>query len=134
MQIDEIYIKQCDCPEIQGRWVPKVGARIATRSNRVDTSFILLPSHMRSIGMTLAEEYIWLPRQEDWQNILFSQHYAPALPIESKQIRWAMINMHREFVDYMEAWKIEQPCEAWVRLYMNRAHNKTWTGEGWIDG
>lgn len=132
--MDEIYIKQCDCPEIQGQWEPKEGDRYFSSIECGCEVVGLIP---RDLSLYMKEKakngvVTWLPRQEDWQNILFSQHYAPAIPSTAEKVRGAMIIMHREFVDYMEAWKIDQPCEAWARLYMNRAHNKTWTEEGWV--
>ena len=73
----------------------------------------------------------WLPRQEDWQNILFLEHYGPAVTTK-KKFQVALIHMHREFVDYMETWKIDQPREAWARLYMLLVRNKQWTEKGWV--
>lgn len=129
--MDETYIRMCDCSNIQGLWEPKKGDRyISMRAPEGD----VLDFPTLFLGDTLGRikhDMTWLPRQEDWQNILFSKHYAPAIPNTVRKIQAAMIIMHREFVDYMEAWKIDQPCEAWARLYMNRAHNKTWTEKGW---
>ncbi|KKK50453.1 hypothetical protein LCGC14_3124880 [marine sediment metagenome] len=134
----DTYTKQVDCPEIQGLWEPKIWDRYYIAESE------LLDTHKHLTGKYLYDEAAkkkyrgvhstyeigwWLPRQEDWQNILF-KHYAPAVPTPAK-IRAATIIMHREFVDFMEAWKIDQPCEAWARLFMN-FHNKRWTNEGWV--
>jgi len=126
--MNETYIKQCDCKEIQGQWEQKKGDRALCVMQKDNTYIVTLDG---PLWKWEKKDYVWLPRQEDWQNILFSQHYAPALLKSKKHIRAAMIIMHREMVDYMEAWKIDQPCEAWCRLFMNRAHNKQWAKEGW---
>jgi len=120
------YARMVNCPEIQGQWKEKhVGDRVTRRGS--GSSFILLPHHMQELEFY--KNHLWLPRQEDWQNILFTEHYAPAIPT-AKTIHAAIMIMHREHVDYMEAWKIDQPCEAWARLYMH-FHNKTWEKGEW---
>lgn len=125
----EQYVAMCDCPEIQELWEPKEGDRILHNSGPEGRTEQYLTKELaaRIDGF----HGLWLPRQEDWENILFTKHYAPAFPIVEHVVRAAIIQMYREFVDYMEAWEIEQPCEAWARLFMNIAHKKQWAGEKW---
>ena len=83
----DTYTRMVDCPEIQ-KFAPE------------QTSLA-----------------VWIPRQEDWQNILFREHYAPAIPT-IKKTNAATIVMFQEHVDYMRGWSVYQPCEAWARLFM----------------
>ena len=122
----DTYTKQCDCPEIQGLWEPNYGDRVWV----VDDGKVGMVHDPEDCPADTRGYYVWLPRQKDWQNILLREHYAPATPTAIK-IHIATIIMHREVIDYMEGWGINQPCEAWARLFMN-FHDKRWTDEGWV--
>ena len=64
----ETYIKMCDCPEIQSKWVLASGydriiGRTTSKIEGVDgrASHLLLEIKSHST-VPLTEEYIWLPR------------------------------------------------------------------------
>lgn len=134
----DTYTKQCDCPEIQGLWEPKVGDCITVKSNRPGISFIMLPTHMRPIGMTLKEEYLWLPRQEDIQEML-----QPAMI--SQYWPYTTMGTHPDWNKMKALWlwfEKQSPkdqemlmslnvTEFWLAFYMS-FHNKRWTKEGWV--
>ena len=139
----------CDTPEIQDQWKPKVGDKCCAterkHNNDIDEACIVQEvstyNSLSLLGLNnklhaawfYPKKNIWLPRQEDWQNLLFTSHYAPALPIKKKVVDFAVLNMHKEFIDFWESrlGLFEQPVEYWCALYMWIAHKKTWTEEGW---
>ena len=62
--MDKQYIKMCDALEIQGQWLEKYGDKLFSKSD--GHSFIIsgrLTSGLRR------EDFIWLPRQEDIQEM-----------------------------------------------------------------
>ena len=134
----DTYIKQCDCEEIQDVAPFEPGTRIWRWYHQgggpagIDIVEDIGEGgpYGRNKAELKEEGSVILPRQKDWQNILFREHYAPAVPTAIK-IHIATIIMHREVIDYMEGWGINQPCEAWARLFMN-FHDKRWTDEGWV--
>lgn len=123
----EDYLRMCDCPEIQGQWIPKVGNRITTGSNRTGSSFVLLPIHMRPTGIPLVEEYVWLPRQEDIQE-MFVERGRNCMPrlIESL---CALTNYGK--LDYGKPTNSTDMDKYWLKSYMREIHHKTWTEKGW---
>ena len=140
--MDKQYIAMCDTLEIQGQWEPKIGDRFYIDESEV------ADTHRDMIGLHIYDDEAeifykgyhstyeigwWLPRQEDWQNLLFASHYAPALPVKKKAMDFMVLNMHKEFIDFWESriGMFEQPVEYWCALYMWIAHKKTWTEEGW---
>jgi len=83
--MDETYIRMCDCPEIQERWEPKLGDKVFYRSE-FNCDVISFVVEVRSLWITpfdggyhnwaddmpgySKEDVIWLPRQEDIQEML----------------------------------------------------------------
>lgn len=136
-----------DCPEIQEKWEPKEGDRFLIKSgyftNRaepgngeswydkgeiVTAGDGVVPYNDYPHGQTRADgskysfdngEYIWLPRQEDIQEMLKVEYFAlPSIAITMN-----------ENADYW--YRFDKWDEFWIAYYMNCVHNKTWDGENW---
>lgn len=74
--MDETYIKQCDCPEIQGQWEPKEGDKYIKKWTVVpeipdQPDYVCVPYFLRDNAQTIHKpSFVWLPRQEDIINML----------------------------------------------------------------
>lgn len=128
MDIDETYIRQCDCPEIQGRWKPKEGDRLS----RGASVWCINDIAARCFGAddTLGwgkKSVLWLPRQEDIQEML-PKEYITVAAMLSHFYRWTM---DEDF--YLEdAFAGNETMEMlWLAFYMHEVHNKAWTEKGW---
>ncbi len=144
--MDKQYIRMCDTPEIQGQWKPKVGdyccATERTHNNDtnevcavntisrtqgiVSLSLLGLKNKMQAAWF-YPEENIWLPRQEDIQEML------------PKQTTW-FDNLFRlyDWITRERKNPFDGPIQQassitalWLAFYMHEAHSKTWTEEGW---
>jgi hypothetical protein len=122
--LDKELIAMCDTPEIQDRWEPKVGDRVAsfTRINEeidkdtykrgrkyLDTVIISSPSQIEYRDLC-----VYIPRIEDvleWIQNLSEEKF----------------NRSRNNID----WRWLNVKEA-LKAYMHLEHNKTWNGEAWV--
>ena len=150
MDTSEIYIKMCDCEEIQGQWKLDQGdyyfssgdtadsgqkanreVRILTISKHVDYQNNALQGGFPCTehGTGHKEEYIWLPRQDQIQEMIGKSKWFSSV----LDIFYIYITDNNQ--DYMNIYdvgynkySIEQ---VWLMLYMDEKHNKKWDGEEW---
>lgn len=131
------YIKMVNCPEIQGQWKTlKIGDRIlwgGVNEDAIRDADIPIPDRPpgESNGWIIEElkekGVVWLPRQEDIQEML------------PKQTTW-FENLFR-FYDWMTRKHenpFDSPCqkytsttELWLAFYMQVCHKTVWDGEQW---
>jgi len=137
MDVSEIYIKMCDCPEIQGQWKPNRnklnvflvkkgyysnGAEPGNGEYWVDQGDIAYCGE-NDRSWRLEEElknYTWLPSQDQIQEML-----------DCKDIQ---IALHRLY-QITEFWWIDKDLKSleqlWLAFYMMEKHQKIWTGQKW---
>jgi hypothetical protein len=133
--IDTELIKMCDCPEIQDRWEPKVGDRVADRTehmwiiirvlnvacmNRQRIEVLSIPN-----GRTdtiYAETAIYIPRIEDvleWCDNAVPEH-------------WGLKVQELISLIYRQRWYEDDTfLHGLLKAYMHLEHSKTWDGEVW---
>ena len=122
MDTTEQYIKMADCPEIQGRWEPRVGdwTNKGMVSNVIGPLVCLLRIHTRRF---YKHELIWYPRQDQLQEM--------AHVCECSDPVCLLIDFHK-FVDRESNPDIEHSWEQlWLAFTMHELHGKKWAGEKW---
>ncbi len=122
--MDEIYVKMCDCPEIQGQWEPKKWDRTLHYRGR---------THVLRSSFIDKHNYLWLPRQEDIQEM-----WKGTCPdhIDGIPSNWMTM-----FISCFYDWVMEASYDKsllfapivnlQLAFYMWDVHNKSWTEKGW---
>jgi len=134
---DPEYIKMCDCKEIQSQWDPKEGDCCVERGY-IDLPLFLLED-VRGYGFITArcfveddffvkEDSIWLPRQEDLQEMCNPREYSVWLSTD-----------FQEWVE-SEAFKVGDTRnpnsmeQLWLAFVLAEKFNKYWDGSEWANG
>jgi hypothetical protein len=141
--MDRKLILMCDVPEIQNRWEPKVGDRVAHMPEpeqhigiitEITTQFPMLTVAIEGLkspfemyrGFT--ENYRYIPRIED---VL---EWLAQYDLEMKTERWDWSCLF-QVEDGEKVHDIRETDKSLIRTllkaYMHLEHNKTWNGEGW---
>ena len=144
---DPVYIKMCDCEEIQGAWEPKIcdylgGDWFIDKDYNIGKTFLGIIRRLNpedkndcvdcggSIFWAI-ESNIWLPRQGQLQEMIRDNH-----------TDWHLLVAFQDWVrhtagglpiipgDKFLLWSIEQ---LWLAFVMKEKHNKVWDGEKWDD-
>ena len=131
----DIYIKMCECSEIQKQWKPKDGDFYFNKN--------LLKVLIYPYGNPVKFVDIWLPRQDDYQGMLeidgeldysleklikeFYEFYIISEgvmphPIQKEENEWWQ-NYINQFMSMQQLW---------CAFYMKEKHNKIWDGEKWM--
>ena len=110
MDTSELYIKMCDCPEIQEQW------RAFSMKSPYDLMWRDSPSN----------EYdnIWLPMQDQIQEML----------PECKCPCCLIVHLNKfveENIDGFADRGIDSMEQYWLAFYMSEKHSKIWGKEGW---
>ncbi len=132
---DPIYIKMCDCPEIQKghKWelgsyyyMPKDGeCAIYSSECREFSRFTTLSDGKE---FALDDPFIWLPLQHQLQEVVigdltYSNSYS------------TLYNLMKPIYDYWLNWKDRHNFtsmeQLWLAFVMKEKFNKTWDGEQW---
>lgn len=127
MDTSKIYIKMCDCPEIQRE---KDDFRDANG---------LLNDTAYNKPLNKGGKLIWLPSQDEIQEMLFEEDFTPLRVLHayghSKYFQYmgsriaSFRNESREIWNYfIEFTSMEQ---LWLAFYMRETHKKTWDGNKW---
>ena len=137
--MDKQYIAMCDTPEIQGQWEPKVGDRIYSNILQgikfVETNIFNSP--LKSV---MIKNSIWLPRQEDIQEMLTSLYTVDGMLADFDELwndeRWAdKDSLAKPYPGVQKGqgiWGIFHTIEQiWLALYIREVHKKTWSGKEW---
>jgi len=127
MDTTEEYCKMCDCPEIQGLWIPEEGDYHIINGHDV---IEILPSmlfHDRSISQT-QESSIWLPRQDQLQDMVKNIFEAN---VDGKYY-WhkLLITMFKDLHEIKIDWSMSME-QLWLAFVMFKLHKKKWNGEAW---
>ena len=127
--MNDVYIKQVDCPEVQG---------LREKIERLDRFVVKGTEKILIAGPAYPENrdnYLWLPRQEDIQEMLFK---APEYFTDPMYARINFYPMVSDLVDYLRETlsgilaEEPTPDDCWLMFYMKMVHNKRWTEEGWV--
>jgi len=147
MDTSETYIKMCDCSEIQELWEPRNMDRFAEPAREYDefpyyTYTISSTGHFRRLLYYLISEvdgpfsyelysivtferspsYIWLPRQDDLQEMFKGVHGLYDEPYIATN---DFYNFIRSFVYPIKMFKTME--QLWLAYYMYEKYKKTWS-------
>lgn len=127
MDTSDLYIKMCDCPEIQEQ------AKYEIYNYFIDVDRGLLADgydYIRSMNNLMKErEYVWLPRQDQIQEMLKTN----ILDLLNKFYKFAFDDL---------SWMFNKDCtrkfnlmeQLWLAFYMSEKHSKIWSSkeEKWV--
>lgn len=123
MDRSRIYVKQSNCPEVQGRWKPKNWKSYTVWHTRLKTlgDIIYGRDWEHSEG-----ELIWLPRQDEIQKMLVKD----SINIELN--KFYVFCLEKAYVESLLPTVIFNSFEQlWLAFYMWEKHKKIWNGEKW---
>ena len=131
---EELFIKMCDTPEIQGLWNPRIGDLALDKVTIVGSQILVVINSESCFGIdedlpaSEASEYkkrcTWLPRQEDLQEMIFKiwpEFYPQELA--STFCGYCM----DEAPESLTSMK-----QLWLAFVMKEKYNKVWDGEKWV--
>jgi len=146
--MDDLFIRMCDCPEIQEQWEPKEWDLYLLIEDKL--IWAVLPGDIADSGVygrvyveegffedtqpkvvfdcSERSDYIWLPTQSQLQKMVGSliqpqtHHYGniPFIGGDSGEI-----NLPSEYKQ-CNSWE-----QLWLAFVMKEKHDKTWDGEKW---
>ena len=149
MDTSEIYIKMCDCPEIQGEWDSQEGDYTFFRDHRQRPTTIvgvydgspwaLLPRDVN---------YGWLPRQDQIQEMVGEKIFAGLVTFDNNDIGERISYLSGRFDNFVKyhgrkviptgkntakaTYLFLSMEQLWLAFYMYEKHKKIWDGEKWI--
>ncbi len=118
MDTSETYVKQCDCPEVQGKWKPDYlfGSVLYGKFSKE-----IIACETNNLSGV-----VWLPRQDQIQEILLSD----------EDLKWNIPKLVGNFVPFFGSNKNYERFNSmeklWLAFYMKEKHRKSWNGEKWI--
>jgi len=127
MDTSEIYIKMCDCPEIQLKRKIKLGDYMALRKTDITAVCVHQGLLCRMDGMNIQNpehEWIKLLRQDQIQEMLDK-----GITL-GRFIVWYELYLH-EIRDKKHI-KLESMEQLWLAFYMHEERGKVWDGEKWV--
>jgi hypothetical protein len=119
----------CDCPEIQKKWNTKIGDWSFFKSLEtiviVDGSYF---EHLReSLSATQWEHYIWLPRQDQIQEMMRKDHESN---LDLLIHFYGFVTIDNP-IGIMKLF--DTPMEQlWLAFYMYEKHKKIWEVDKWL--
>ncbi len=138
MDTSELYIKMCDCPEIQDEWVVRSGDWAMIIDPEFDegpemldwtnwaTEFTFEPE--KDGKEYLRERGTWLPRQDDIQKMSGEKNLPHLAWLFDKFC--SPNSLHPYYKDYrVNAFTSME--QLWLAFYMKEKHNKVWDS-GWV--
>ena len=120
MDTSKAYIKMCDCPEIQDK---DMGGLYMFNHGPVKGRLYWSDTE---IGKS-ADVDIWLPRQDQIQEMLF-----PSL----EEMQLSIIEMIEEFDVFVMETNLANEAlgsmeQLWLAFYMHEKYQKIWNGKKW---
>jgi len=137
MDTSEIYVKMCDCPEIQEQWKSKDGD---WASSERDGAVPVFPP-TRILGQVLGRyrhDHIWLPRQDQIDDMMgvkglclnwisFLRFYVGS--------DWIITDYGLKFSDWIitdYGLKFKTQEQLKLAFYMHEKHNLIWEKDKWV--
>ena len=132
MDTSEIYIKMCDCDEVQRGWEPDWGDWYKDGQNG-DVQCVAIDDE-EDVADDLercGHKYcpMWLPRQDQIQEELDKKKYNAAYVLLQRINQWMTETADKTLISQDTHYSMEQ---LWLMFYMNENHNKIWNGKEWI--
>lgn len=135
MDTSKTYIAMCDCAEIRQAWNLKAGD-FFTRSQSDGLTYCLEQSelsYIRGSQKSWIGEKIWLPRQDQLQEMVIDKFRDPEWEKEYNDLNETLLFKCNDFVNssYVacSGYSMEQ---LWLAFVMKEKFNKTWNGSEWI--
>ena len=134
---DELFIKMCDCPEIQEQKQYKSGDIYYEQGYEPEVlgDFIRMSNHQATRGgydydfyELRWEELVWLPRQDDLQAMVEESHILKL----SRLVDW-LCNEDWDggfYNDYAESFTSME--QLWLAFVLKERYSKIWNGTGWL--
>ena len=119
MDTSEIYIKMCDCSEIQGEGV------LPSRKY-VNWFHDKKRKHNYESYGRADDDSLWLPRQDQIQEMMWSKYcfsFISELDFIIQKIKKDKVKA-RYYWERFLSWE-----QLWLAFYMQEKHQKTWDGE-----
>ena len=138
VKMDTVFIKMCDCPEIQGlrgknKWQAWDYIYAANNYDSDKKEVLVVSGYETDSGYygamagskrypddeCVPEDAIWLPTQSQLQKMVNTDFTLQILDLELlvEEGNW-------HYVDSME--------QLWLAFVMKEKHGKVWNGEGWV--
>ena len=127
MDTSEVYIKMSDCPEIQGlrhHHGMEGGSYLVGDFYSWDDYIENVCGHC-DMGGLLDTKYIWLPRQDQLQEMM-----EPVVGYPNNLVCdfWEWFDECNGIDNDIAFTSMEQ---LWLAFYMKEKYNKTWDGDAW---
>ena len=126
---DPVYIKMCDCEEIQKGWKPDIGdyyLKKATDVGEKDEVVIIADLRTNHFGRLIRLPNIWLRRQDQLQEMCNPREYPVWLAMDFNEF---IVKKAFKVGDTRTPRTMEQ---LWLAFVMKEKHSKTWDGSKWI--
>jgi len=124
--ITDNYILMCEqAEEIQKAWKPVDWDRFIYKDDREFGIACIDGRYNKKVMKKVNERYIWLPTQEQLQEIMTKQGY----------FRFTLIELFYHFANSIFKTNSSQKFsmnELWLAFVMHEKYNKVWTGEKWV--
>ncbi len=126
MDVSSVYVKMCDCPEVQGKWKIGIDAMAHPVTDPHNYVQIILKPHPKHKTQQACIT-IWLPRQDQIQDML------PESSCKCSCCLIAHLNKFiKENIDGMADVDVDSMEQYWLSFYMSENHQKIWDGEKWV--
>lgn len=129
MDTSEIFIKMCDCEEIQ-KFRACEEKDYPDRTKWEDGDFYYIPrQNIVYLAYPSGEDPpppmfnpMWLPRQDQIQEMMG----------EPQNCRYLLKRLNEWAVDHTYGWMLNASMEQlWLAFYMHEKHGRVWDGEKW---
>ena len=133
MDTSEIYVKMCDCDEVQGHWKKEQYGDILACYDK--KKIYENGSHYYTLLLAggppirKSKNRTWLPRQDQIQAMLIKEKFG------AFDAHWDMcIDIPAQFVAQNPDLELSSMEQIWLSCYMLAIHKKKWDGEKWHSG
>jgi len=123
--MDELFIRMCqEARELQEQWEAKPGDRAKYPGYQVQ---FLDRGHMDYYNF---ESLIWLPRQEDLQQIVLNKF--KDLHWSTNHLLWHFNSWFKDFLDLTSKYCLNYDLtQLWLCYVMEEFYKKYWSGTTW---
>ena len=131
MDKSELFIKQCDCPEIQDKWLQRFSVvdYCFSKKTKEHGIYHFVKKQWRENPL---KDFTWLPRQDQIQEMMGGNIEDVFL---GRMGNGEFDELDR-FVDFFyenySMHSIDSMEKLWLAFYMYEKHSKIWDGEKWV--
>ena len=143
---DPVYIKMCDCPEIQEKKPEFYHDPCYLEATFNKPIYVITKEEYAYVSDDIGTRQIWLPRQDQLQEMVAGEPYETMLHGGiSIQEKSDFISNLPGILFFAYDWEFsessllltyKQPFQSmeqlWLAFVMKEKHGKVWDGEGWI--